>query len=240
MLVVATSCFAGVSVSSPANGSTVGSPVHFVASASGSTTIASMIIYVDGNRDYLVYRNSLDTYISLGKGSHYAVIKSWDNHGNVYQASRTFTVGAISSSSSSGSGGSAWVNVSSPSNGATVGSPVKIEANGGSANGISGWVVYADDHKVYQVDNNSNSLSASVNLSSGTHTLYVRAWDRSNGQYGTSSRFTITVSGSSGGSGGGSSVTAGTSIYNIQTLDGWGSCSACAGKMATVPARAMA
>lgn len=218
---VATSCFAGVSISAPANGSTVGSPVHFVASASGATTIASMIIYVDGNQNYLVYANSLDTAISLGAGSHFAVIKAWDNYGNVYSASETFTVG-----SGAGSTSGTWVNVSSPSNGAMVGSPVTINANGGSPNGISGWVIYSDDQNVFLANNYSDALSASVNLPGGSHTLYVRAWDRANGQFGTSSKFTVNVNGSAGGGG---TVTAGTPIYDIQTMGDWGNCTVCAG-----------
>lgn len=229
----ATACFAGVTISSPGSGATVGSPVHFVASASGSTTIASMILYVDGTKYSTVYSNNLDTYVSLTNGSHYVQINSWDNNGNIYKASENIYVSGSSSTSTSTntSTSGAWVNLTSPSNGASVGSPVTVTANGGSANGISGWVVYVDDANAYQVNNNSNSLSASVNIGSGTHTLYVRAWDRSNGTYGTSSKISLSVGGStsSSGSTGGSTVTAGTPIYNIEQMSGWGSCSACAG-----------
>jgi Bacterial Ig domain len=232
MVVAATSCFAGVSISAPSYGSTVGSPVHFVASASGSAQIASMIIYVDGNQDYLIYSDNVDTYISLAIGSHYAVIKAWDTYGNVYSSSENFTVGSTSSSSTSSSG--VWVNLSSPGNGVTVGSPVTVTANAGSANGISGWVVYVDDQNAFQAYNNSSSLSASVNVGAGTHTLYVRAWDKSNGQYGTSSRVSISV-GSSGsgdrtwvnlssplnGSSGGSPVTVTANGGSPNGISGW-------------------
>ena len=92
-------------------------------------------------------------------------------------------------------------------------------------------MVYSDDQNAFQSNNNSNSLTASVNLSAGTHTLYVRAWDRANGQYGTSSKISVTVNGSSSSSAAtaGSTVTAGSSIYDIQTLGGWGDCTVCAG-----------
>jgi len=163
-----------------------------------------MIIYVDGNQDYLVYSNNLDTNISLASGSHSAVIRAWDNHGNVYSASENFTVDSASPSSTSSGG--VWVNLSSPGNGAGMGNPVTVTANGGSPNGISGWVIYVDEQNVFQADNNSNSLSASVNVAAGTHTLYVRAWDKSNGQYGTSSRISISVGNTGGGSGSGTWV----------------------------------
>jgi hypothetical protein len=190
-----------------------------------------MIVYVDGNQDYLIYASSLDTYINLGGGTHYAVIKAWDNYGNVYSSSESFTVGSLPAPpSSGGSSNGTWVNLSTPANGTSLGSPVTVNANGGSANGISGWVVYVDERNVYQIDNNSNSLSASVNIGSGSHTMYVRAWDRSNGQYGTSSRISFSVGGStSSSSNDGGTVTAGSSTYDIQTLDGWGDCTVCAG-----------
>ena len=67
---VAISAFAGVSVTSPASGATVSSPVHFVASASSSAnSIASMIIWIDGYKKYTTYSSKLDTYISVGSGS---------------------------------------------------------------------------------------------------------------------------------------------------------------------------
>ena len=89
----------GVTISSPAPGATVGSPVHFVASATGSTTIASMIIYVDGAQQYLVYAPSLDTNLNLGAGTHNILVKAWDNWGGIYQQTETITVGGAASSS---------------------------------------------------------------------------------------------------------------------------------------------
>ena len=77
------------------------------------------------------------------------------------------------------------VSVQSPGNGASVGSPVTFSASAGSPSGISGWVIYVDDQNKYQVDNDSNSLTASVSLSGGSHYVYIRAWDNT-GAFGTS------------------------------------------------------
>ena len=65
----------GVSVSSPANGSTVGSSVHFVATA-GSTScakgVASMGIYkAPYQLAYTVSGTKLDTYLNLSAGILY-------------------------------------------------------------------------------------------------------------------------------------------------------------------------
>ncbi len=222
-----TSSGPGVYISSPANGATVSSPVQFVASASGYTA-ASMILYVDGSQKYITYSGSLNTSISLATGSHAVQVNSWDNYGNVYVAKESITVGSTSTSTSTSTSGT-WVTLTAPSNGASVSSPVTVTANGGSQNGISGWVVYVDNNNAYQINNNSNSLSASVSMSSGTHSVYVRAWDKSNGTYGTSATISVSVGSSSSSSTSTSTVTAGTSIWNIQSQSGWGSCSACAG-----------
>src|SRR5438067_13484225 len=70
--------FAGVTVSSPSNGSTDASPVHFVASASSSYPITAIRIYVDNVSVYLVNASTLDTNVSMSSGSHYVVVQAWD------------------------------------------------------------------------------------------------------------------------------------------------------------------
>ena len=59
-LTLATASFAGVTVSSPAAGSTAGSPVHFVASATSANPITAMRIYVDNISVYLISASKLE------------------------------------------------------------------------------------------------------------------------------------------------------------------------------------
>ena len=204
LIFAATACFAGVTVSAPASGATVGSPTHFVASATGSTTISSMIVYVDGNQDYLVYSNQVDTYINLGAGGHTAVIKAWDNWGGVYSQTVNFTVGSSSSSTSTSSGG-AGVTISSPANGATVGSPVNFVASAKSSSGspIASMILYVDGNQKYLTY--SANLNTNVSLAGGTHSVTISAWDN-NGQIYTSKE-TITVGSTSTSSSSGSTST---------------------------------
>jgi hypothetical protein len=83
-------------VVSPTNGGAPTSPVHFVASATApncSAGIASMRIYTaPGVAAYTVNSASLDTYLSMSKGSYNAVIQAWDNCGNVYKTPVSITV----------------------------------------------------------------------------------------------------------------------------------------------------
>ena len=85
-LALATASFAGVSVSSPATGSTSGSPVHFVASASSNSPITAMRIYVDNASVFLVSANSLNTSLAMASGKHNVVIQAWDSTGAVFKA----------------------------------------------------------------------------------------------------------------------------------------------------------
>ena len=85
-----------VSISSPSNGSTVGSPVHFVATA-GSTScskgIASMGIYkAPYQLAYTVKGTKLDTYLSLSAGNYTANVTEWDYCGGASTKAVSFTV----------------------------------------------------------------------------------------------------------------------------------------------------
>jgi len=84
----------GVVIWLPQPGATSNSPVHVSASAYDSKKIASMIVYVDGANKYLVYANSLDTYINMSKHrQHTIVINAWEDvTGTVFQSSTSVTV----------------------------------------------------------------------------------------------------------------------------------------------------
>src|SRR4051812_37004717 len=98
LLLLATSCFAGVNITSPSNGAGVSSSVHVTANATPNSgrTISSMIIYRDGTNIYLKYAKSIDTYVSLSSGKHTLMVKAWDNAGTIYQSSVGVTVGGTS------------------------------------------------------------------------------------------------------------------------------------------------
>ncbi|HEX8924537.1 MAG TPA: hypothetical protein VF786_02035, partial [Terriglobales bacterium] len=78
----------GVSITSPTNNWSgyASSPVHFVASAIGSSgrPINAMRIYVDSVSMYTVGAASLDTYLKLVAGTHRVVVVAWDNTGAAY------------------------------------------------------------------------------------------------------------------------------------------------------------
>src|SRR5690242_6188240 len=91
----------------------------------------------------------------------------------------------------------AWVRVtiSSPSNNATVTSPVLVSASATSNHSITGWHIYVDGTSVYQAGA-TKTISTNVSMVPGTHKVVVRAW-ASNGSYGSGTS-TITVKSTSG------------------------------------------
>ncbi len=91
--ILASAAFAGVTVTSPTAGSTSGSPVHFVASASSTHPITAMRIYVDNISVYLVSASSLNTSVTMSAGNHNVVVQAWDSTGAVFKTPLALTVG---------------------------------------------------------------------------------------------------------------------------------------------------
>ena len=68
-----------ITISSPAAGATVASPLHVVASASpGSYPVSAMRLYVDNQSITTVHAATLDAYAPLAGGRHYVVVMGWD------------------------------------------------------------------------------------------------------------------------------------------------------------------
>jgi hypothetical protein len=127
------------------------------------------------------------------------------------------------------------VTVSTPTNNSQVGIPFQLVANATSHYQIVGWHVYLDGNNVYTAGQ-TNSISSSINASTGSHQLVTRAWD-STGAYGDVwETLTVTNNGGGGGGGGGGNglpnPPPGSIVFNnIQNRSNWHSCHdpACSG-----------
>ena len=82
----------GVTVCSPAAGSTSTSPVRFRAAAKSTHPITAMRIYIDNVSKYLVNASSLDTSLAISTGTHSAVVQAWDSSGAVFKTPVTIKV----------------------------------------------------------------------------------------------------------------------------------------------------
>jgi hypothetical protein len=93
---LATAAFAGVTVSSPTAGTTQASPVHFVASATSTSSITGMRVYVDNVSVYALSASKIDTSIGMSAATHNVVVQAWDTTGAVFRQALTITVTASS------------------------------------------------------------------------------------------------------------------------------------------------
>lgn len=87
-----------VTISQPANNSTVSTSLHVTAKASDADGISYTQIYVDGAAKYTVHSNSIDTTIGVSAGTHRIAVQATDTLGNHGKA-----VVYVTASSSSGS-----------------------------------------------------------------------------------------------------------------------------------------
>jgi hypothetical protein len=172
-----------VTLSTPADNATVNSPVPIQASASSGHPITGWHIYVDSVDSFSAGQtNSISTSLPIANGSHTLVIRAWDSTGAF--GDQTVTVNVVSSGVS--------VAVSTPQNNSTVSSPVMVQASAQSSNAITGWHIYVDGTDVFS-QNNVSSISTSVSMSAGSHSMVVRAWD-SSGAFGDQT-LNLTVNG---------------------------------------------
>jgi phospholipase C len=145
LLSFASSAFATVTVTSPTAGSTVNSPVHYVASATTSTCskgVGSMGIYVNNKLVYVVNATKLDHWLTLAAGYEHTVVEEWDHCGgasyttiNLTVKSSTTsapTVGVSASPSSITAGSSSTLTVT-----ATNASTVTLTGSDGSSYTLS-------------------------------------------------------------------------------------------------------
>lgn len=97
LLVSAAAAFAGVTVSTPTPGATVASPFKVAATATASSSVTAMAVYVDNNLAFKANGASVSTTISTSSGSHYVVVQAWDSSGNVQKQGLTVNVSSSGS-----------------------------------------------------------------------------------------------------------------------------------------------
>ncbi len=120
-----------------------------------------------------------------------------------------------------------------------------MQANASSSHPITGWAVYVDGNKIWGTPGPTGSVSATINVSSGSHSVHVTAWDSSGASgfrefgiktSGTASTTTSASSGSSSETSGGSlpSVPSYATVFSNIDNNTFNACSSnCAGGKST-------
>ncbi len=166
VLFLSSLAFAGtVTIVSPANNSTVSSPVQVKATYSGTATY--MKLWVDHVAGTVQQNTStFSTSVALANGTHLIEVQAQDATTKIVSTTPvTITVGTTSAGK---------VTVSSPANNSTVTSPVNVNASySGTASYMKLWV----DHVANSTQQNTSTFSTSVALANGAHLLEVQAQD---------------------------------------------------------------
>ncbi|HEY2295383.1 MAG TPA: hypothetical protein VGM86_32170 [Thermoanaerobaculia bacterium] len=82
-----------VTITSPADGATVASPIHVVANESSSLSATAMKVYLDGTGVYTINNSdTVDTSVTASSGPHQITVKAWYADGTVSQRSVSVTV----------------------------------------------------------------------------------------------------------------------------------------------------
>jgi hypothetical protein len=196
---------ANVSVSAPANGSSVATTVQYVASATTSCAagVSAIGIYsAPGALAYSTPGSRLNTELYLNPGTYKTVVQAWDNCGG-----SSSTPVAIYVSGTAGG----QVTVSAPRANSTVSSTVQYLASASSScpSGVASMGIYTASG-VLAYATNGAQINTLLNISPGVHHTVVQEWDNCGGS--STAPVTITV-------GGGSS--SGSVFSNLHLKPGW-------------------
>ncbi len=165
----------GVAVCTP--GASATSPVKFSVATAGPTPMRTAAVWVDGKKvaEQLTHAFSnysfLDASLSLAAGKHSITVygTGWDD--TLQKKSFTLAVGSGSSCSVPASPG---VHVCQPAGGATVTSPVQIQAASAVTGTFARGEVWVDGVKKYS-ETTSTSLNTTLTLAAGSHRFAVLA-----------------------------------------------------------------
>jgi hypothetical protein len=166
----------GISQCSPAAGSTASSPVNFAVGAASDVPIRKVDVWVDRKKQAEQFAGAFSNYgflnasIPLAAGSHRVsvIAYGWDNS----QVSTVSTLN-VSASSSCSAPTSAGVHLCSPASGASVSSPVKVQATAKVTGTLASTQLWVDGVKKYSVS--GATLNTSVSLAAGSHRFAVIA-----------------------------------------------------------------
>lgn len=229
VIALSVASYAGVYITSPANGATVGSPVRVTANATSGAPITYMRIYVDGVSKWAGATSKVDTSIAMANGWRAIVVQAWDSTGHVQKSQVNVNVSGTTSTSPSTT--TSGVHISSPANGATAGSPVRVVASAAASKPITAMRVYVDGRDSYAVS--GNKVDTSIAMAGGWRQVVVQAWDTGGAVY----KQTVSVNVSGTTSSGGSTTTpSGAKVFsNIDQMTGWEHCDVCSGINAAGP-----
>lgn len=156
-----------VAISSPIANSTIYSPVQVTATTVNPNTVYAVQLYLDNVLQYQMTGNGVSWALPVSPGQHSILAQSWDTAGGITKQSVTVNVVPVP------------VTISAPANNSTVTSPVTVQASVPTNSSIYDMQIYLDNALAYDAE--GQSISTSLAMTAGSHSLVVKAWDTSGG-----------------------------------------------------------
>lgn len=204
------------SVSMPANNASVSSPFQLIASdpTCSGEPVAAMGYSLDNSANTtIVSGSSVSGSVAASAGVHTLRVKSWGPNNAACVQNVTINVAPAVSNP----GGTGSVTVSSPENDASVTSPFELEAQAETcSNQTVVEMGYTFDSSTDTTLNAGTSLASSITLSSGAHTVHVKAWGQNGATCDTDVAVTVTDPGTVA-----SVPSNAISVSSIQALSNW-------------------
>lgn len=183
-------------ICSPAKASTTTDTVT-VTAASNVTGFTLNRLYRDNNSVYQTTSQTISTPLTVSTGSHRLVLVSYNNKGQAFSYSSTFTAGTGGGSGCLPSA-PGQVDICQPVQGPSTSSPVTFTAGAIASSGyITALRFYVDNNAVSTVNNPGKTASfqtsQSVAISGGSHRLVVVAYESTGAALTSSENFTVTA-----------------------------------------------
>jgi calcineurin-like phosphoesterase family protein/Big-like domain-containing protein len=158
-----------VTISAPAAGATVSSPVNIVAQSSDpGATVVNMFIWVDGAKQWTGTGGSVNTSLAMAAGTHRITVQAKDSTAKLFQSTVNVTVSSAPTNPS--------VTISAPAAGATVSSPVNIVAQSSDPGAtVVNMFIWVDGVKTWT--GTGSSVNTSFSMTTGAHRITVQAKD---------------------------------------------------------------
>jgi glucose/arabinose dehydrogenase len=159
-------------ICSPADASTVPSPVRVL--ASGGSSVTNMEVWIDGVKKWQGSGRTVDQSFALADGTHKLSVYGKNGSTVLSNPRLTFTVSPNSTTCTASTATS--VNICSPTEGSTINSPFQLVASGGSS--VTFMEAWLDGVRILQTQ--GNRIDQSFPTGTGSHTLTVYGKDAAN------------------------------------------------------------
>jgi hypothetical protein len=163
----------------PVNQTYTNSPLKIVAKSTDTAhAVTSMQVYINNALKYSAGVNSLNYSTTLADGAYSVVTKAWDSSGASFQTNRNVSVYTGTPGQTCATPASS-LTVCLPTANETTSTSVQVLANSASSYPITSVQVYIDGTLVYNDTSQSTYVNSTFSVTTGQHSVVVKAWDSS-------------------------------------------------------------